>query len=109
MIDDLFEKARKLPGCVTFPPAEPEQFKTVDSFLSSRKFAALPEDYRKFLRLSNGYIFNGIEFMGTVVHQRIEKRYVFPDIIQINKPYSKYEYFREKMLIGRVSESFIIL
>ena len=34
--------------------------------------------------------------MGTVVHQRIEKRYVFPDIIQINKPYSKYEYFREK-------------
>ena len=89
MIDDLFEKARKLPGCVTFPPAEPEQFKTVDSFLSSRKFAALPDDYLKFLRLSNGYIFNGIEFMGTVVHQRIEKRYAMALVRSIKGQYNE--------------------
>lgn len=107
MNKELFEKICRHEGNVVFLPSSDEEIKNTNSFLSTQSFAEIPADYQNFLKLSNGIIFNGIELMGTLPQQRIEKKYIFPDLIQINKPYSKYEYFNSKLVLGRLSESII--
>lgn len=108
MIKPLYEKICSHEGCVIFLPSSEEEIKNTNSVLSCFPFALLPEDYQNFLRISNGFICNGIELMGTLPQQRLEKQYIFPDIIQINKPYAQYDYFADKLIIGRLSESMII-
>ena len=98
----------KHPAAITFAGSTPLEITQTDSFLRSLSFAALPEDYHFFLELSNGLVCNGVELMGSIPHQRTVKQYIFPDIIQINKPYAKYDYFKEKLIIGRLPEGLLV-
>lgn len=108
MIENLLSLAKHQNGSITFLPSPSEEIIKTNAFLTSQNFAEIPTDYQEFLKLSNGFIYNGIELMGTVPHPRPDKRYIFPDLIQINKPYIKYDYFDGKLLIGTLSESFML-
>lgn len=108
MIKPLYETICSHEGCVIFLPGSEEEIKNTNSFLNCYHFSEIPEDYQEFLMLSNGFICNGIELMGTLTQQRLEKKYIFPDITQINKPYAQYDYFVGKLIIGRLSESLIV-
>lgn len=108
MIDPLHAKVSTLPGCIVFPPATAEAIITVNAFMNSHNLALVPEEYQHFLKLGDGMSFDGIEFFGTQPQQRLEKKYIFPDLIQMAKPYIKYEYFYRKLVIGRLSETIIL-
>lgn len=108
MINKLLTRLKEFPGCITFPPASPAETEQTAAVLCSYGFAALPPDYAGFLSLSNGLIVNGIELMGSLPHHRPQKKYIFPDLLQINRPYARYEYFKGRLLLGSLSESLII-
>lgn len=106
MIDMLFHKVSTLRFCTVFPPAEPGEIAAAGNYLVSRGLAAVPAEYAEFLQLSDGMSFDGVEFYGTAPQQR--KHYVFPDLKTAAEPYCKYEYFKNKIVIGRLSESIIL-
>lgn len=106
MIDMLFHKVSTLNFCTVFPPAEPEEIAAAGNYLVSRGLAAVPAGYAEFLRLSDGMSFDGVEFYGAVPKKRRE--YTFPDLKTAGEPYYKYEYFKNKIVIGRLSESIIL-
>lgn len=95
-------------GCVTFPHATDENIKQVENELSKHGFADIPDGYKVFLKLSNGLSYNGVEFFGTIPHSRSEKNYTFPDLISENKQYIHYDFFKQKIIIGRISEGILL-
>ena len=94
-------------SAVIFSPSSQEDFALTSSFLEQNNLAFLPLDYIDFLKNTNGFTYNGIEFFGTKPHYREEKDYIFPDIITINKHYIPYKYFAQKVIIGRLSDALI--
>lgn len=108
MIDDLLKSFLKNPACITFDGSTTEDIEKINILLQSQNFAIIPQQYQAFLQLTNGFICDGVELMGTLPHRREEKQYIFPDLSQINKPYANYEYFTHKLILGRSSESLII-
>lgn len=108
MINDYITHFRSLPGCITFEPAIEANLIKVEAELNSRSFAAVPEDYKTFLKLSDGLIFNGVELYGSIPHYRPNKEYTFPNLITANETYINYDYFTRKLVIGRISESILL-
>ena len=108
MIKNLVEQIIRAKYSVHFSESAENDILQTNKFLTKQGFAEIPEDYREFLLQTNGIIFNGTELMGTAPQQRMEKQYIFPDLTQINKLYAKYDYFRGKLIIGRLPESLLI-
>lgn len=94
-------------SCVTFSPAEDKNINLINTMLADNGFSELPDEYKVFLKLSDGFIYNGLELYGTTTHNRKEKGYVFPDLASIAKTYADYDFFRNKTVLGRISESII--
>lgn len=108
MISKYVNFFRAKNGCVTFEPASDEDIEHVEAELTTRGFANIPSDYKVFLKLTNGLTYNGIEFFGTSPHYRPEKDYTFPDIISESKQYINYDFFTQKIIIGRISENILL-
>ncbi len=106
MIKNIIDIIKNKAGSVSFSPATKEEITLADNRFNDNIFAKIPAEYKEFLTISDGLIYDGIEFFGCQPHQR--KKYVFPDIYTINKAYAQYSYFDSKIIIGRLSEGFII-
>ncbi len=106
MIKEYVEQIKNKDGCVYFAPAKAEDIEAINNKMKEFLFAEIPAEYKEFLSLTNGIIYDGIEFFGC--RPQIRNNYTFPDLIKINQPYSEYAYFSDKIIIGRISESFIV-
>ena len=102
MISRYLNHFRQSPGSVIFEPAVDANLTRIDAELTSRNFSAIPGEYRNFLKLNDGLIFNGIEFYGSIPHYREKKNYTFPNLITVNEYYLNYDYF------GRISENILL-
>ncbi|MBR2033942.1 MAG: SMI1/KNR4 family protein [Alphaproteobacteria bacterium] len=108
MIDALIQKAKQQYGCVFFDGATPEEITQTDEFLQSMEFAPLPQDFISFLQICDGFYYDGLEFLGTKAHPRPQKEYTFMGLQEVNKDFADFEFFSNKIIIGRASEVFII-
>ena len=108
MIDLLLKKAKEQYGCLFFDGANIEDIKHSDNFLKSMGFASIPKDFAKFLQMTDGFYYDGLEFLGTQAHPRPQKNYTFWGINEVNKDFADFEFFSNKLIIGRASEIFII-
>lgn len=108
MIKATFNQLANKKGCITFPPADKDTMEETNKYMIENKRSDIPLDYRMLLNLSNGLIYNGVEFMGTKAHLREEKQYTFPSLIEINSFTTNYDFFCNKLILGRVSESVIL-
>lgn len=106
MINGYLEQIKAKKGCVSFAPAHSEDILATNAKMKGLLFAEIPAEYQNFLSLTNGIIYDGIEFFGC--KPQIRSTYTFPDLIKINQPYSDYAYFSDKIIIGRISESFLV-
>lgn len=106
MINGYLEQIKAKKGCVSFAPARSEDILATNAKMKGLLFAEIPAEYQNFLSLTNGIIYDGIEFFGC--KPQIRSTYTFPDLIKINQPYSDYAYFSDKIIIGRISESFLV-
>lgn len=107
MIEKALQKFRSFPGCITFPPAAAADIQKVNYTMRKLGFCEIPPEYRLFLGTTDGLSYNGIEFFGTRSHYREKKAYTFPDLAASTKHYQEYLFFKNKIVIGRVSESLI--
>ena len=103
-IISLFSQA----GCVSFSAAEEKDIQKINSDLISYELSPLPQDYKDFLLITNGFIYDGLEFFGTISHDRKEKNYIFSSIIDINIEFIEYQFFSDKLIVGKMSENLII-
>lgn len=108
MVNRYFDIFKSHQECVSFAPADEKQLKESNRWLLSHGFSEIPDEYKSFLQLTNGFTFNGIEFYGTVPHPRPEKDYIFPDLVSVNKYYLNYDFFNSKIVIGRLSENILL-
>lgn len=102
------EKFKEQESCTTFAPASFENIEKTSTFLSTNNACPLPLEYINFLKTTDGLIFNGIELFGAQEHFRPQKHYTFPHLAALNAPYSEYKFFQRKVILGRLSESFLI-
>lgn len=108
MIDALIQKAKQQYGCVYFEGASDDDIRQADEFLQSMGFAPLPQDFINFLQICDGFYYDGLEFLGTKAHPRPQKEYTFMGLKEVNKDFADFEFFSNKIIIGRASEVFII-
>lgn len=102
-----FEKIKKFPECITFTPCSESEISKTSALLAASGFCAIPAEYKDFLKLSDGLSYNGLEFFGIQNHNRIIKKYTFPDIAASTFHYKGYAFFKHKLVLGRISEALI--
>lgn len=88
--------------------ASNEQITSINIKLSEKNIPQIPDSYINFLKKNNGFNFDGLEFFGTEDITREEKRYIFPSLLSSNQDFANYEFFANKLIIGIISENFII-
>ncbi len=108
MINTLLNNAMAQKGCIVFPPAGEADLQQAGHLLNELGFAALPPDFAAFLRLCDGLYYDGLEILGTLPHPRPSKQYTFACLADVNRPFAEYGYFAGKLIIGRMSENFIV-
>lgn len=106
MAENILNSFRRHPNCITFPPAIKKKLSKTNEILAQITLAEIPLEYAEFLQLTDGLIFNGIEFFGTAKHPR--RNYIFPDLKTINLPYARYSFFKNKIILGHASETLLI-
>lgn len=102
-----FELIKKFPDCITFTPCSESEISKASALLAASGFCAIPEEYKDFLRYSDGLSYNGVEFFGIQNHNRSLKKYTFPDIAASTFHYKGYAFFKHKLVLGRISEALI--
>lgn len=108
MISKYINYFKSQNGCVTFDAAPDEEIERVNAKLVADGFSDIPEEYKIFLKLTNGLTYNGAELYGTSPHYRIDKNYTFPDIVSESSQYIDYEFFAQKVVFGRISEHILL-
>ena len=108
MIKDILSKAKETKSFLCFPPAGKEALEQSNKELASFGNQHLPEDFCQFLELCDGLYYDGLELFGTKEHPRPTKEYTFTNLVKANKPFSEYTFFYQKIIIGSMSENFII-
>lgn len=105
---NLLQKITSQAGCVCFESCDADDIKRSNAMLLAQGFCKIPEEYAKFLQVYNGIIYDGMELLGTTSYLREQKGYTYKSIFEVNQNYSRIGFFRQKLIIGMLSESFII-
>lgn len=108
MLNKMFQKIGRQESCVTFSGCPDEELKKAGKELADCGLCPLPEEYAAALRIHNGIIYDGLELLGTTSHKRIQKNYIVRSILEINRRYSKIDFFARKLILGELPESFLI-
>lgn len=108
MISSLLSKAKKTKSFLCFPTAGKEYIEQTNQELIKLGCPVLSQDFCVFLSLCDGLYYDGLELFGTKEHPRPTKQYIFTNIINANKPFLEYTFFNQKIILGSMSENFII-
>ena len=107
-MNELLQQASNTPGGIVFSGATEEDLQKTNQLLCQNSFASLPEEYVSFLCLSDGLSYDGLELFGTKQHSRPQKNYIFDNIASINQSFIEFDFFVNKIIIGRMSEYLIV-
>ncbi|MCQ2914384.1 MAG: YrhA family protein [Alphaproteobacteria bacterium] len=107
MLNRILQTIQK-DGAVFFPPVDDRSLKFVSSLLASHRFPALPNDYITMLKMTDGFVWNGVEIYGTRANDRVNKGYTLPGVIEANLEYSQTPPMQGKLLLGRAAEELFV-
>lgn len=66
---------------------------------------SLPEDYAEFLKIANGYAWNGFEFFGTYQVTVKQSGYTLSDIVGVNQNYRERKFgLKNKIVLGEFDD-----
>ena len=97
MVKSYLEYLHKTYRCKLFPPL-------LDG--SADKYSVIRE-YYELLQISNGMVCNGVEIFGCVPIEREHKGYTLPDAESVTERFVRYNFFRDKIIIGQLPEALI--
>lgn len=107
MVSKYLQTLKNKPSAVIFHPAIADDIYNTNKFLNQNSLAVLPQEYCSLLQLADGLSYNNIEFFGCNEHQRSKQNYTFPNLININTRYIPFDFFTQKVIIGKMSENII--
>ncbi len=95
-------------GAVMFPAAKEDDVRMLRMTLGRHKLPSLPMDYVQFLNLTDGMLWNGMQFYGVHSHARDNLGYTFPSILEVNMDYLTRKRNRNFLILGEVDEDLIV-
>ncbi len=107
LLKRLLNKIYKV-GAVLFPPAKEDDIRLLRLTLGRHKIPNLPMDYVHFLNLTDGMLWNGMQFFGVHSHKRDNLGYTFPSLLEVNIDYSSRKRGQAFLVLGEVDEDLIV-
>ena len=98
----------KSKDAILLPPAGEQIIAPFRMTLARNKIPQPAPDYFKFLAFTDGLIFNGLKIFGTQTHQREEKNYAFPSLLEINMNFLARNRSHDFVILGEINEDLII-
>ena len=93
-------------GAMIVPPIGDEEIEMCSMYLTGYGFPPLPQGYAEFLKICNGYAFDGVELYGTEPTREKGSSYMLKDIASVTfemyKDYGEeYELSKSLLWFGR--------
>ncbi|MCP4394734.1 MAG: hypothetical protein GY804_10785 [Alphaproteobacteria bacterium] len=107
MIENIIQKLKD-DNAVTFNKVSEKEIDFTNSFLTSNKFANIPEEYAIILRETDGLCWNGIEFYGTSPQLREAHDYTLPSLVDINSSFIRKEILENRLILGAAAEEVFV-
>ncbi len=107
MIIDIIEKVSENEEAMIVRPADTKDLAICQKELSEYSMPSLPADYIEFLKICNGYAFNGVYFYSTDMVTDPETDFTLDDIVSIND-YNDYRDLGNKLIVGRSDEDLYV-
>ena len=104
---EVVEKLKK-DIALTFEGADVRSVKFASTMLKNNGFSEIPAEYADFLKITNGLVWNGIEFYGSKGYDREGKDYSFPGIVDVNMDFNGFDALEGKLIIGRAPEELLV-
>ncbi|MBQ4084765.1 MAG: YrhA family protein [Alphaproteobacteria bacterium] len=95
-------------GATILAPAPEEVVSPFRMTLARHKIPQPAPDYFKFLTVTDAVIFNGLKFYGIRTHQREEKNYTFPSLLEVNVAFLERKRTHDMIILGENNEDLII-
>lgn len=95
-------------GAVMFQPAKEDDIRLLRLTLGRHKLPTLPMDYIQFLNLTDGMLWNGMQFYGVHSHKRDNLGYTFPSLLEVNMDYLARKRCQNFLVLGEVDEDLIV-
>lgn len=101
-IDDILNIVVEDEGAMIVRPATKKDISLCQDDMSNMKFPSLPPGYADFLKLLNGFAWNGIEFYSTDQVTDTDTGYMLLDIVSANEQFRVYfEQLPHCIILGR--------
>lgn len=110
-IDDVLNHLTKIDfGAMIVWPATDEDIRLCNEDFAECGFdVSLPDDYTAFLKMLNGFAWNGIEFFSTDQVTDTETNYMLGDIVSSNQDFvERNEGFEHCVFLGRADDDLYV-
>ena len=81
------------------PPISDEEIEWCNGCLTGYGFPLIPQGYAEFLKICNGYAFDGVELYGTEPAREKGSSYTLKDIAAVT--FEMYKYYGEEYELGK--------
>jgi len=87
-------------------PATEEELEHCNDDLAEIALELIPDGYAEFLKMNNGFAWNGIEFYSTLQVTDPEENYTLMDLLIMNNDFSDAYELDEYFLMGRADDDY---
>lgn len=95
---------------IAFPSASEPSISFAQTLFTQNGLALLPQDYISFLRITDGFSFNGVVLYGirSKDRQADHRAYFFPGLLEANMEFANRKDSVGKLMIGQMPEAYIL-
>lgn len=109
MIEDILNKLSDDDGAMIVRPASSKDLAQCQKDMAEIELPPVPQGYIDFLRMVNGFAWNGIEFFSTDQVTDPETNYMLNDIVSANEDFAGYaEDLAGNVLLGRADDDLYV-
>lgn len=95
---------------IAFPPAQDPAINFAQTLFKQNGLAQLPQDYIAFLKITDGFSFNGSVLYGirSKDRQAFQRAYFFPGLLEANLEFANKSDSVGQLMIGQTIEAYIL-
>ena len=97
----------KMKGALLFRRATLSEAQAMSIALVKAGYIRIPRGYLSFLELSDGFAWSDLELFGCGVHERACTVFNQPELLTYQQKYAVGRFFKQRLVIGRATESLI--
>lgn len=97
----------KIKGALLFPRVTLSEAQTMSIALVKAGHVRIPRGYLSFLELSDGLAWGDLELFCCGVHERAGTVFNQPELLTYQQKYATGQFFKQRLVLGRATESLI--